>query len=393
MAATGTSPGASVHLICGDDEFAVKQRARELYQRWCQEAGGMDHEIVDAAAGNSGEALRALAKLREALQTLPFFGGAKVVWFQNCNFLGEERTANAQAVTETLGEVAQELKTFRWDNVRLLISAGKPDKRKTFFKTLEKIGEVETFAALSLDTKDWAGKAENAALKQLRSLQKNISDEALARLVNYVGPNLRQLASEVDKLVAYVGSREEVATADVDAIVTRNKLAKAFALGDAVGDRDLPRALRTLDEELWEIRAKIDKDKSEIGLLYGLISKVRAMVFLKEMLAAGWLKANFSFESYGAYEKFKAQLERVPADAMPADKRFNPLAMNAYVLFKALPQAQRYSREELVRAMELLLAANCRLVGLGSAGEARLVLQQTLTQIIRREEAEKKLAA
>ncbi|MBI5772718.1 MAG: DNA polymerase III subunit delta [Verrucomicrobia bacterium] len=393
MAATGSNSGASVHLVCGDDEFAVKQRARELYQRWCQEAGGMDHEIVDAAAGNSGEALRALAKLREALQTLPFFGGAKVVWFQNCNFLGEERTAEAGAVTETLGEIAQELKSFRWDNVRLLISAGKADKRKTFFKTLEKIGEVELYAALSLETKDWAGKAENAALKQLRALQKAISTEALARLVNYVGPNLRQLASEVDKLAAYVGTRAEIETVDVDAIVTRNKLAKAFALGDAVGDRDLPRALRTLDEELWEIRAKIDKDKSEIGLLYGLISKVRAMVFLKEMLAAGWLKANFSFEGYGAYDKFKAQLERVPADAMPADKRFNPLAMNAYVLFKALPQAQRYSRDELVRAMELLLDANCRLVGLGSAGEARLILQQTLTQIIRRDDMEKKLAA
>jgi DNA polymerase-3 subunit delta len=394
MAVTGSKSGASVQLVCGDDEFAVKQRARELYQQWCREAGGMDHEIVDAAAGNSGEALRALAKLREALQTLPFFGGAKVVWFQNCNFLGEERTAEAKAVTETLGEIAQELKTFRWDNVRLLISAGKPDKRKTFFKTLEKIGEVESYAALSLDTKDWAGQAENAALKQLRVLQKNISDEALARLVNYVGPNLRQLASEVDKLAAYVGSRAEIEVADVDAIVTRNKLAKAFALGDAVGDRDLPRALRTLDEELWEIRAKIDKDKSEIGLLYGLISKVRAMVFLKEMVAAGWLKANTSTDGYGAYDKFKSQLERVPADAMPADKRFNPLAMNAYVLFKALPQAQRYSRDELVRAMELLLDANCRLIGLGSAGgDARLVLQQTLTQIIRREDAEKKLAA
>jgi hypothetical protein len=64
---------------------------------------------------------------------------------------------------------------------------------------------------------------------------------------------------------------------------------KAFALGDALGDRDLPRLLKRLDEELWE--TKFDKDKSEIGLLYGLIGKVRAMLLLKEMLREGWIRS------------------------------------------------------------------------------------------------------
>ena len=99
-------------LVCGEDEFAVKQRARQIYQQWTEELGGMDHEIIDAAVSNSGEALKALAKLREALQTLPFFGSGKVVWLRDCNFLGDERAASAQAVTETLAELAEELKSF-----------------------------------------------------------------------------------------------------------------------------------------------------------------------------------------------------------------------------------------------------------------------------------------
>ena len=82
-----------VLLVCGEDEFAVKQRAKQIYQQWTEELGGMDHEIIDAAVSNSGEALKALAKLREALQTLPFFGSGKVIWLQNCNFLGDERAA------------------------------------------------------------------------------------------------------------------------------------------------------------------------------------------------------------------------------------------------------------------------------------------------------------
>ena len=211
-----------------------------------------------------------------------------------------------------------------------------------------------------------------AAVTAFRARQKEISDEALGELVNRVGPNARQLDSEVEKLSLYVGDRPRIEFADVAAICSRNKSARAFALGDALGDRDLPRLLRRLDEELWEM--KFDKARSEIGLLYGLIGKVRAMLLLKEMLNEGWIKPEAD------YNRFKTQLERVPADKLPADKRFNPLALNAYVLYKALPQAKKYSRNELIRAMDLLLKCNLRLVSSGL--DEALVLQQTLVQII-----------
>jgi DNA polymerase III subunit delta len=363
---------SSLALVCGDDEFAVKKRAKEIYLQWSEELGGMDHEIIDASVSNSGDALAAIAKLREALNTLPFFGSGKVVWLRDCNFLGDERTASSQAVTETLSELADELKNFKWQNVRLLISAGKVDKRKTFFKTLDKIGPVENFAALSADDKDWVERAEFAARTAIREREKEISEEALAELVNRIGPNARQLESEIEKLCLFVGDRKKIEFADITTICTRNKTARAFALGDALGDRDLPRLLKRLDEELWEIKS--DKDKSEIGLLYGLIGKIRAMLLLKEMLREGWIKAT------NDYNNFKSQLERVPKDQLPEDKKFNPLALNPYVLYKALPQARKYTQGELVRAMDLLLRCNQRMVSSGL--DESLVLQQALVQIV-----------
>src|SRR5215831_5715577 len=110
MPSAAAKSAAPVLFVFGEDEFAVKQRARQVYQQWTEELGGMDHEIIDAAVGNSGEALKAIARLREGLQTLPFFGSGKVVWLQNCNFLGDERTASSAAVTEALAELTQELK-------------------------------------------------------------------------------------------------------------------------------------------------------------------------------------------------------------------------------------------------------------------------------------------
>ena len=373
MPSTARPSSTPLWLVFGEDEFSVKQRARRLFQEWTdpKSAGGVEQEIIDAAVTNSGDALKALARLREALQTLPFFGDGKVVWMQNCNFLGDERTASARAVTETLAEISEELKNFSWDKVRLLISAAKVDKRKLFYKTLSKIGTVESFDAWSVDDRDWAEQAEGWAHKAIRARHKEISDEALAELVARIGPNARQLDSEVEKLSLYVGERKSIEMADVGAVCARNKTARAFALGDALGDRDLPRLLRRLDEELWGV--KLDSQKSEIGLLYGLIAKIRAMLMLKEMLREGWVKPEMD------YQRFKAQLERVPQDQLPADRRLNPLAINPYVLFKALPQVKQYSTAELVRAMDLLLQCNQRLVS--SRLDQSLALQQTLVQI------------
>ena len=99
------------------------------------------------------------------------------------------------------------------------------------------------------------------------------------------------------------------------------------------------------------------------------------MIFLKEMLREGWLQAETD------YPRFKMQLERVPADGLPEDKRFNPLAMNPYVLFKALAHAKNYTLAELIRAMESLLQCNQRLVFSGL--DKALVLQEALIQIVK----------
>jgi len=371
MPAPAVQPVRPVVLVCGEDEFAVQRRARELFRQWSGD-GGFGDETIDGAVANSAEALGALARLREALQTLPFFGPTKVVWLRDCNFLGEDRVSTAQDLTAALARLAEDLKRLDWTGVRLLISAGKVDKRRAFYKTLAQIGTVESVAGWSADRPDWVGQAEDWVRAELRARQQQITDEALARLVAAVGPQPRLLAGEVEKLCLYVGARRRIEAADVEAVCTRNKTARAFALGDALGERNLPQLLRCLDEELWSLQS--EKDKSEIGLLYGLISRVRAMLLAKEMVREGWLRPEPN------YFRFKTQWEHLPADKLPADRRVSPLALHPFVLHKALAQSRNYSRVELVRAMQVLLECNRRLVGRGL--EKALVLQQALVQIV-----------
>lgn len=357
--------------IFGEDEFSVKASAKNTYQAWCAEVGGFDHEIIDAAAANGSEAAAAIARLLEALQTLPFFGAGKVVWFKDCNFLGDERVASTHIVTEMLESLMGELKAQRWQGVRLILSAGKVDRRKAFAKGLEKLARVEMHAGLSAEDKDWATTAELAAREMFSTAGKRVSPEALALFVASVGPNMRALASEAEKVAVYVGARPSVEPADVDLMVSKNKQAKAFALADALGDRNIPKLLSCLNDELWSMR--LDSQKSEIGLLYGLISKVRSMLFLKEMIREGWIKQGED------YNRFSSRLKSVPAESLPADRKFNPLASHPFMLFNSLKHSAKYTLEELVAAMEVLLRCNQDLIF--SSMDPSVVLQHALLKI------------
>lgn len=361
-------------LIHGDDDFAVKQRARAVFEQWAKETSSEDRETIDAQAANAGDALQSLSRLHEALQTLPFFGGNKIIWWQHCNFLGDERTAGAQAVAEGVGELAQTLKAFPWDNVRLLVSAGKVDKRKTFFKVFEKLGVVEAFEAWSVEDKDWQSQVERLVQGELRRRQRDIEDEALDALTSSVGPHREQLLNEVEKLCLFAAEDAPITLSHVQAVVTRNKQARAFALGDTLGERDLSKLLRTLDEELWTLR--YTRQKNIIGLLYGVISKVRMMILAKELHRENLVRPTSS------YGDFKGQLERIPAEVLPGEKGLNPQTLNPYPLFRAMDHARHYSTGELVQAMDLLLQCNQQLVS--SSLEGDLALQQTLIKIVRR---------
>jgi DNA polymerase III delta subunit len=131
--------------------------------------------------------------------------------------------------------------------------------------------------------------------------------------------------------------------------------------------------LRCLDEELWGVRQ--DSQRSEIGLLYGLISKVRSLVFAKALVEEGLLRPERD------YSRFKAAWDRLPSDRFSDDKRCSPLAINPYVMFRAAGQSVHFTMEELVGAMERLLRCNLQLVS--SRQEAAMILQRALVEIAR----------
>src|SRR5881392_948626 len=99
---------ANIHAVIGSDEAEVKRVAAELAQKLApKEAGDFGLEVIDGAADNAEQAAARIRSAIEALQTLPFFGGAKLVWLKNANFLGDNVIGRATSVQTALDELAE----------------------------------------------------------------------------------------------------------------------------------------------------------------------------------------------------------------------------------------------------------------------------------------------
>jgi len=75
------------------------------------------------------------------------------------------------------------------------------------------------------------------------------------RLREHLGDALGQLDSELAKLAAYVGNREEIVPADIDVLTGQSREEKVFAVTDAIAAQDAAGALRHWEQVLATDRA------------------------------------------------------------------------------------------------------------------------------------------
>src|SRR5947208_10017114 len=114
---------ANIHAVIGSDEAEVKRVAAELAQKLVpEEAGDFGLEVIDGAADNAEQAAARIRSAIEALQTLPFFGGAKLVWLKNVNFLSDDPKARSAAVQSALEQLSELLDRGFGSEVTFLIS-------------------------------------------------------------------------------------------------------------------------------------------------------------------------------------------------------------------------------------------------------------------------------
>lgn len=360
---------SAIFAVLGSDEGAVKAEALRLASELAPaDAGEFGVEIVDGAADNAASAAARIHEAIAALQTLPFFGGGKLVWLKSANFLADSPVGRAAAVLEALENLLATLQAGLGPDVTFLLSATETDKRRTFYKQLQKLAEVRVFDRLDSTKAGWEEDA--AALVRERAVQRDVrlSNDAGDLLALLTGGDTRQVDNELEKLALYAAGRPEITEDDVRTMVPLTRAGGIFELGNALGRREVERALRLVGQLLYQ-------GESAIGiLLVAIIPTVRSLLLAKDLMDRHRLGRP------GQPFAFAKTLERLPAEATAHLPRKKDGTLNAYALGFAAMEAHRFTAAELRAGFEACLEANVALVTSGL--DERLVLERVIITLL-----------
>ena len=342
---------SKIYAVIGSDESVVKRTAAELAAKITPaDAGEFGLEIIDGAADNAEQAATRIRSTIEALRTLPFFGGGKLVWLKNANFLGDDQKARSAAVQSALEELSETIDADFGSDVTFLISATEVDKRRSFYKSLVKRAELQVFDRLDSSRSGWEEEATELVSARMAKQKLQFDDDALDLFVLLTGGDTRQIDNELEKIDIYLGKERQVGVDLVRELVPLTRAGVIFELSNALAGRDLERALKL-------VRRLLDQGETAIGiLLVAILPTVRNLLLAKDLMERHRLSrphAPFHFIS---------SLNRLPAAATEHLPRKKDGSINAYVLGIAAQNAHRFETKQLVEGMEACLQANLQLV-------------------------------
>src|SRR5947209_1407828 len=342
---------AKICALVGSDDVEVKQTAEELAAKLKPANGGdFGLEVIDGAADNADQAATRIRSTIEALRTLPFFGGEKLVWLKNANFLGDDQKARSATVQAALEELAETIDGGFGPEITFLLSAIEVDKRRSFYKSLAKRAELQIFDKLDSSRGGWEEEAGQIVQTRAKKRKLQFDDDALKLFVLLTGGDTRAIENELEKIDVYLEKERVVDVGLVRELVPLTREGVIFDLSNALAERDLERALDL-------VRQLLDQGESAIGiLLVAILPTVRNLLLAKDLMDRHDLQrphAPFSFIS---------AINRLPADSTAHLPRKKDGTINAWTLGLAAQNAHRFQIGQLIAGMKACLTANLQIV-------------------------------
>ena len=361
---------ARIYGVVGSDEAEVKRTGAALAEELKPEdAGDFGVEMIDGAVDNADQAATKIHSTVEALQTLPFFRGAKLVWLKNANFLADNVLGRSAAVQDALEQLTDTLGQDLGDGVVFLLTAVEVDKRRSFYKSFAKKAEIQIFDAIDSTRSGWEEEATALVHKYAKQKGLQFDDEALVLFVLLTGGDTRQIENELEKLDIFLGKKRSVAIEQVRDLVPLSRSGVIFELGNALAERDLQRALQLDPAPVWiRVEAPLGFCSSPSFRPFAISSWPATSCHAIECRAP-----HMPFQ-------FISALNRLPAEAIAHLPRKKDGAISGYALGIAAQNAHHFERSRLLEGMDACLDANVRLVS--SQLDHELVLTEIVIKLI-----------
>jgi DNA polymerase-3 subunit delta len=355
--------------IVGTDEGMVREKALHLHNEL---TGGVDdgftHETIDGIADNSDSAYEICASTVQALLTIPMFGGDKVVWLRNANFFADTVTGRSQRTEAGIESLRATLEKGLPDGVKFLMTALGVDKRRGFWKFIEKAADVQAYDRIDTSRDDWMDQVGHLVSKRSAELGLKFEGDALELFVLLAGEQSQQIGNELEKLDLFLGEeRRTVTEEDVRQMVPLSRAAVVFEIGKSIQKGDALRAIELIDQQL-------EADESAIGIMRASVIPTIRNLYMAKLIVE---KLNVPA---GNYQSFAGGLNRLPeADRAWLPQKKDGSGVNVFPIFLAVQSAGNFELGGLQQVLEATLTADQALVTTGL--DHRLILHRLMAQI------------
>lgn len=274
-------------FVCGADDFLVNRLGKTRYDELTKDVTDeFAREVLSGFANNVGEVETAINRFRESVQTVSMFGGKRVIWFKDVNFLADTVTGRAESTLKLVEDLKEILEKNDFEQVAIVVTAAPIDRRRAFPKWCEKTSD---FTLVGGDGDGAAEALAGVIMVEARSLGVTFGEGAAELLLAKVGANTRLLIEETRKLATFAGGPDGAGTVIKEehvAELTANtaegdffEAAEAFFSGDLQwtlralehhfftgGDaRPIISAMQNRNRILLQVRALVDAGEVRVG--------------------------------------------------------------------------------------------------------------------------------
>lgn len=324
---------ASCYLLMGEETFLLRQTVDKI-----EAALGLS-ELRDLNVEKLVAADMDSTTLAAAVAQAPWLAHRRlvVVWGLNppAGRKKKTRSKTASRQSDLLEDLPSIINNLPPTVCLVLCTNEVVDRRYKMVKAVAKNGVVLDFSHLKgQELEKWvAQRGKKLGLKWERG--------AVDYLIQRTGQGLERIEMELQKLVAYVGSKGQVGRGEINLLVPESRESRVFALTDAVLARNREQSLYVLEELLRQ-------GETPIGLVGLLAYQVRVVGLAKAALEEG---------------------------TKPYDVA-RTLKVHPFVAQKAVAQSRRFSWEELYNLILKLAAADLKLKS--TSLPAQLVLEEVI---------------
>jgi len=342
-------------IVAGKDEYLVDRDGRACFEKAKKAAGAdAEAEIISGAIIQVADARTIELQFVDSVKTLSMFGGKRVIWLRNLNWVSDSAQGKSEVVKESLAEVLHAA-TEAPAEIFIVISATPHDGRRKDLTSL-KDAATEFILHASASKSPFGGGGDEAADAQLglaeerfKSLGVKFERGVPETIVGLVGQSTRLVIGECEKLATYVGPGGTVKSGDVHLLVPPFGDGDFFEPIEALAARDLKWSLESLDRYFFN-------EDSSRPLLAALQNRIRLLIQIRTMVDSGDFRVSEAGLAKGQFET--ASSRHGPTFGSAAKSSANLFSQNAwYISNKVAPAAARFTLAELVDLQ--LACADC----------------------------------